>query len=330
MFLGSDVHLWGAQGTGFDNLTKGFIVSNDGLNKTYKNSTLEVPLLRNVMWSMIDVLTVWDRTTASDFGHVVLRRDAPAKPSLTVFENCKVLSKNFRLRWSLNVFEDSLEIGLEVAIGITNYMAFGCVDPSSEDSDFMIGGDVVVTGFKEDGAPIVDNFFITKYSECVKNDDEVAHGVCPNSVYKGHEAMGLVNRSMLVYGHRSDGVSFVRYRWHLTKNHGAVNYGHLVLNVSEHVNDCIGPLDAEDKEDQGVIIADSNNPLVVSSAPTMHYPNPPNPAKVLYVNKKEARVLRVEKGVSVKFSIQAGHDVALYITSYPLGGNEATKEREKK
>ncbi|KAG2410435.1 hypothetical protein LR48_Vigan01g033200 [Vigna angularis] len=361
---GSDVHWWGAQGTGFDNLTKGFIVSNDGLNGTYKNSTLDVHLLSNVTWSMIDVLTVWDRTAASDFGHVVLSKDAPAKPPPTVFDNCKVLSKNFRLRWSLNVSEDSLEIGLEAAIGITDYMAFGWANPRADDSDLMIGGDVAVAGFKEDGAPFVDDFFITKYSECVKNDDEVAHGVCPDSVYEGHEGVGLVNSSMLVYGHRSDGVSFVRYRWHLTKvsgnydrpvnhtanmkviwalgpikppdtinpyylpqNHGAVNYGHLVLNVSEHVNDCIGPLDAEDKEDQGVIIADGNNPLVVSSAPAMHYPNPPNPAKVLYINKKEAPVLRVERGVPVKFSIQAGHDVALYITSDPLGGNATMRNQ---
>ncbi|BAT98343.1 hypothetical protein VIGAN_09198900 [Vigna angularis var. angularis] len=82
----------------------------------------------------------------------------------------------------------------------------------------------------------------------------------------------------------------------------------------------------KDKEDQGIIIADDNDPLVVSSTPAMHYLNPPNPAKFLYINKKEAPVLRVERGVSVKFSIQAGHDVALYITSDPLGGNAATKE----
>ncbi|KAL9329625.1 hypothetical protein ACSQ67_004628 [Phaseolus vulgaris] len=364
MLPGSDVHWWGAQASGFDNLTAGFIVSNDGLNGTYKNSTLDVHLLSNVSWSMINVLAVWDRTAASDFGHVVLRREDPAKSPPTVFENCKVLSKNFRLRWSLNVSGESLEIGLEAAIGITDYMAFGWADPSAEDSDLMIGGDVAVAGFKEDGLPFVDDFFITKYSECAKKGDGVAEGVCPDSVYEGPDGVGLANSSMLVYGHRSDGVSFVRYRWHTSKvkgnydrpvnhtanmkviwalgpikppdtinpyylpqNHGAENFGHLVLNISEHVNDCKGPLDAEDKEDQGVIIADGNVPLVVSSAPAMHYPNPPNPAKVLYINKKEAPVLRVERGVPVKFSIQAGHDVALYITSDPLGGNATMRNQ---
>ena len=34
----------------------------------------------------------------------------------------------------------------------------------------------------------------------------------------------------------------------------------------------------------------------------MHYPNPPNPDKVLYINKKEAPLLKVERGVPVTFS----------------------------
>ncbi|RZB96664.1 cytochrome b561, DM13 and DOMON domain-containing protein At5g54830-like [Glycine soja] len=363
MLPGSDVHWWGAQASDFVNLTAGFIVSNDGLNGTYNNSTFDVHLLSNVSWSKINVLAVWDRATASDFGHVVLRNEAPATtPPPTVFENCKVLSKNFRLRWTLNVSEDSIEIGLEAATGITNYMAFGWANSSAEDSDLMIGADIAVAGFMEDGMPFVDDFFITKYSECVRNSDGVAQGVCPDSFYEGPDGVGLVNNSMLIYGHRKDGVTFVRYRRHLTKvdekydhpvnhsanmkviwalgrikppdsinpyylpqNHGAVNYGHLVLNVSEHVNECTGPLDAEDKEDQSLITADAKVPLVVSSAPAMHYPNPPNPEKVLYINKKEAPVLRVERGVPVKFSIQAGHDVALYITSDPLGGNATTR-----
>lgn len=112
--------------------------------------------------------------------------------------------------------------------------------------------------------------------------------------------------------------------YYLPQDHGAFpseTYGHLVLNVSQHVNECTGPLDAEDKEDQDLITADANVPLVVTSGPALHYPNPPNPAKVLYINKKEAPVSRVERGVSVKFSMQAGHDVALYITSDPIGRN---------
>ncbi|XP_061365734.1 cytochrome b561, DM13 and DOMON domain-containing protein At5g54830-like [Gastrolobium bilobum] len=381
MLPGSDVHWWGALAPDFDNITSGFIVSDDKLNQTYKNSSFVVRLMSNVTWSMIQVLAVWDRPTASDFGHVVLGELvnvttsspalAPAPSSgkeksvvhmePTMFENCKVLSKNFRVRWTLNVEEDSIEIGLEAATGIMNYVAFGWADSSADDSELMIGADVAVAGFKEDGLPFVDDFFITKYSECVRNSDGLAQGVCPDSMYKGSDSSDIVNNTMLIYGHRRDGVSFVRYRrpltqvdgkydhpvnysanmkviwalgpikppdtispYYLPQNHGGFpfeNYGHLVLNVSEHVNDCFGPLDADDKEDQDIIIADAKVPLVVSSGPAMHYPNPPNPAKVLYINKKEAPVLRVERGVPVMFSIQAGHDVSLYITSDPIGAN---------
>ncbi|KAL3335022.1 hypothetical protein AABB24_031312 [Solanum stoloniferum] len=108
--------------------------------------------------------------------------------------------------------------------------------------------------------------------------------------------------------------------FYLPQNHGG-SYGHLTLNVSEHIDDCLGPVDAEDKQDQDLVIADKKGPLVVSTGPAVFYPNPPNPSKVLYINKKEAPLLRVERGVQVKFSIQAGHDVAFYITSDPLGGN---------
>ncbi|KAK1394633.1 hypothetical protein POM88_013689 [Heracleum sosnowskyi] len=87
------------------------------------------------------------------------------------------------------------------------------------------------------------------------------------------------------------------------------------------MNDCVGPLDAEDKEDQDLLIADGKEALVITTGPALHYPNPPNPSKVIYINRKEAPVLRVEREVPIKFSIQAGHNVAFYVTSDPLGGN---------
>ncbi|XP_057433030.1 cytochrome b561, DM13 and DOMON domain-containing protein At5g54830-like [Lotus japonicus] len=386
MLSGSDVRFWGALAIDFENLTTGFIVSDHNLNQTYANSTFVVRLMPNVTWDMIRVLAVWDLPTASDFGHIVIGNitgvnassPAPAPAPLsgegmqkelggvhtepTMFDNCKVLMKDFRVRWSLNAKEDSIEIGLESATGLMNYMAFGWANPNATDSEFMVGADVAVSGFKEDGLPFVDDFFITKYSECVINsEDGSAVGVCPDSIYEGPDRVGLVNDTKLIYGQRRDGVSLIRYRrplsqvdgkydhpvdhlanmtviwalgklrtpdtvqpYYLPQNHGGLRfetYGNLVLNVSQHVDDCKGPLDAQDKEDQHVIIADAKVPLVVSTGPALHYPNPPNPAKVLYINKKEAPVLRVERGVPVMFSIQAGHDVALYVTSDPIGGN---------
>uniref|UniRef100_M8B4K9 Ferric-chelate reductase 1 n=1 Tax=Aegilops tauschii TaxID=37682 RepID=M8B4K9_AEGTA len=65
--------------------------------------------------------------------------------------------------------------------------------------------------------------------------------------------------------------------------------------------------------------------VVVLGVHERHYPNPPNPEKVLYINKKEAPLLKVERGVPVTFSVEAGHDVPLYITSDPVGGNATAR-----
>lgn len=285
-----------------------------------------------------------------------------------MFDNCKVLSKNYRVRWTLSVDQDLIDIGLEAAAGTQNYMAFGWADPKAT-SRYMIGADVAVTGFTEEGLPFAEDFFITDYSECTINKDRSVRGVCPDTVYESTNPIGSVNNTELVYGHRRDGVSFVRYQrklgsidkhydlplkykenvtviwalglisppdtlrpYYLPQNHGgeeSLTFGHLVLNVSDIVNDCLGPIDSDDKEDRDLIIADANAPLVVTTGEAMHYPNPPNPSKVLYINKKEAPVLRVERGVPVKFSIQAGHDVALYITSDPLGGNATLRNNSE-
>lgn len=371
MLSGADVHWWGAVGTDFQNLTDGFLISDSSLNRTYKNDSFVVPLRRNVTWDQIKVLAVWDSSTASDFGHIMLNNysvnsgeDSSDNQPPTKFENCKLLSDKYRIRWSLKEGENAIDIGLEAAVGIENYMAFGWADPNASGS-LMIGGDVAITGFREDGTPFADDFHITNYSECTKNEDGSVQGVCPDSMFNDSDSLGLVNNTRLVYGHRKDGISFIRYRrslqsndnkydssvdpmkdmtviWalglikppdslsplYLPQNHGD-SYGYMRLNISDHVNDCLGPLDAEDKEDQDLVIADKKEPLIMSTGYAMHYPNPPNPSKVLYINKKEAPLLRVERGVPVKFSIQAGHDVALYITSDPIGGNATLRNKSE-
>ncbi|VFQ60710.1 unnamed protein product [Cuscuta campestris] len=364
MLEGSDVRWWGAAGEEFENLTKGFVISDQILNKTYANESFVVSLRKNVTWDRIKVVSVWDLPTASDFGHVVLGNSTnstdllPAvqtKGQPTMLENCRVLSENYRVRWTLNGNEDTVDIGLEAAIPFVNYMAFGWANPTVS-SKFMFGSDVTVTGFREDGMPFSDDFFISEYSECMIGKDGTAEGVCPDTVYEPSDQES-VNNTRLVYGHRRDGVSFIRYKkplksvdkkydfslnpnskmtviwalglikppdslrpFYLPQNHGST-YGHLTLNLSERVNDCVGPLDAQDKQDQDLVNADKKEPLVVTAGPAIFYPNPPNPSRVLYINKKESPVLRVERGVPIVFSLQAGHDVAFYITSDPIGGN---------
>ncbi|XP_058114116.1 cytochrome b561, DM13 and DOMON domain-containing protein At5g54830-like isoform X2 [Magnolia sinica] len=384
MIDGSDVVWWGSRGPDLSNLTLGFQLSDQRLNQTYKNSSFVVSL-KNHTWDQIGVVSVWDPPTASDFGLIVIRNPINGSDSIlpvpspgnsdgsrrkrtykqpTMFDNCRSLSPEFRVRWTLNSENDSIDIGLEAAIDSRYYMAFGWAVPGLS-SSLMLHADVAVTGFTEDGMPFADDYFITKYSECLLNKDGIVQGVCPDTMYEGSDNAELVNNTRLVYGHRRDGISFVRYTrslmsadqkydvpvnrtsnmtviwalglirppdtlhpYYLPQNHGGprlVTYGHLSLNVSEEVNDCFGPLEAKDMEDQDLTFADVKTPLAVTVGPASHYPNPPNPSKVFYINKKEAPVLRVERGVPVKFLIQAGHDVALYITSDPIGGNATSR-----
>ncbi|KAG0502586.1 hypothetical protein HPP92_002658 [Vanilla planifolia] len=395
MLPGSDrVRWWGASGESLRNLTSGSQISTMPLNRTYSNDSFTVSLLPNVYLDQFTILAVWDEPTASDFGHLLLSRNlsvdhfapspdlAPAPSPIseprgnlhsngrptyqqpTMFDNCRVLSPTYRLRWTLRPELNSIAIGLEAAIGSQYYMAFGWANPSAA-SPTMIHADVAVAGFTEQGIPFSEDYFITGYSECLLNKDGKVEGVCPDTVYEGSDPVGLVNNTNLIYGHRRDGVAFVRYErpivsqdekydihvdktgnmtviwalglirppdalrpYYLPQNHGGpklTTFGFLTLNVSEEVNECSGPLDAEDKEDQDLITADGKTPLIVTSGPALHYPNPPNPEKVIYINKKETPHLRVERGVPVTFSVQAGHDVALYITSDPIGGNATSR-----
>lgn len=389
MIEGVDVYWWGAHGDDFENLTSGFILSEEKLNRTYRNDSMVVRL-SNYTWDQFKVLGVWDMATASDFGHVRLEvandssegfspvpAPAPAKSSPNgsaysggrvkrgakqpvMFDNCIELAPNFRLRWSLNRTRDAIDIGLEAAVSERHYMAFGWARPGSS-SNFMSHADVTVAGFTDQGDSFADDYYITKYSECMLNKDGPPSGVCPDFLYVDPDENADVNNTKLVYSQRQDGVSLVRYQrplespdtkfdvsvnatdnmtviWALgylrlpdslrplylpQKHEGSpgVAYGHTTLRVSDTVNKCLGPLEAETKDDdRPLIVADGTSALVVGAENAVHYPNPPNPSKVLYINRKEAPLLRVERGVQVKFSIQAGHDVAFCITSDPIGG----------
>ncbi|KAK3132693.1 hypothetical protein QOZ80_6AG0526390 [Eleusine coracana subsp. coracana] len=361
---------WAADGASLAELSTGRPFSPLPLNSTFRNATIELPFSR----PLPRLLALYDPDTSSDLGHVFLSNNgtgsdldaasvAPAAVP-TMFDNCIPLSdkETYRLRWTLNASAGTVEIGLEAAVGSEYYMAFGWSDPKAN-SPAMIHSDVVVAGFTEEGMPFAEDYYISDYTECtLGKDDSPVSGVCPDKVYDEGS-----NHSSLVYGHRRDGVSFVRYArkldtedakydvpvdasnemavvWaigklrppdtlrphYLPQNHGGprnMNFGFARLNLSERVDNCLGPLDADNKEDQERIIADGKTPLVVTAAPAVHYPNPPNPEKVIYINKKEAPLLKVERGVPVTFSMQAGHDVALYITSDPVGGNATERNK---
>ncbi|XP_024390031.1 cytochrome b561, DM13 and DOMON domain-containing protein At5g54830 isoform X2 [Physcomitrium patens] len=274
----------------------------------------------------------------------------------TMFENCVALSPSFRVRWTLGVVPGTVDIGLESALTKTQYMAFGWAKPGITEQ-YMIGADVVVAGIDDKGFPLSEDYFMSSYSECNWDKSKPA-GVCPDSFFAGTTS-GLNNSEML-HGQQIDGITLVRYRrplasldinydvslnasqemvavWamgslapdsmrvHFTpQNHGlpqGVKYGYLNLTLGSSLDQCFGPLPASNASQGNIVVADRGTSLVVTSDVAYEYPNPPNPRKVLYINSKEAPILRVERGVPVTFLVQAGHDVSFYVTSNPIGGS---------
>ncbi|KAJ7519448.1 hypothetical protein O6H91_20G039000 [Diphasiastrum complanatum] len=407
-----EVSWWGAKGEDFFNLTNGFPVSAQTLNQTYSNETLSVAL-SNVTWEQIQVLGVWDTSTASDFGHILLQlyvsdqengipapalsptewppTPAPAlafapalspsplsmspspipspspvkmgSPQPTVFENCLPLTQSYRLRWTVNWMDHSVDIGLEAAVTESHYMGFGWAKPGSF-HDLMLEADVVVVGFKDGGFAFAEDYYISKYSEC-NWDYNAPAGVCPDFLFN-RTKIGAPNNTHILHGQHNDGIALIRYRrmlesedlnldisvnasasmrviwaigilkppdslrpYYLPQNHGppkGSTFGYLNLTLDDSVDQCLGPLIASDTERGEIVAADSGFDLVVGVDNAVHYPNPPNPNKVFYVNKKEAPILKVERGVPVTFLIQAGHDVAFYVTSDPIGGASNSNE----
>ncbi|RLN12030.1 cytochrome b561, DM13 and DOMON domain-containing protein [Panicum miliaceum] len=364
---------WRADGTDLDALARGEPAAADPLDRTFRSESLVFRLLPGVSWPRVPILAVYDPLTSSLFGFVRLSgANASSDPSSssasaapTMLDSCAQLSQRFRVRWTLHEANNSVDIGLEAAVGSEYYMAFGWAQPGVEKPS-VIGADLVVAGFTEDGLPFADDYYVTKNSECLLREDGSVEGVCPDTIYGRNDSASLANDTRLVYGHRRDGVSFVRFSRPLVskdaKHDVAVNatrnmtvvwaigllrppdslrpyylpllsrgasagtaFAFAKLKLSGAGSGCVGPLDADDKEDQARITSERKTPLVVTVGPALHYPNPPNPDKVLYINKKEAPLLKVERGVPVTFSIEAGHDVPLYITSDPVGGNATSR-----
>ncbi|KAH7294389.1 hypothetical protein KP509_28G069000 [Ceratopteris richardii] len=276
------------------------------------------------------------------------------KEQPTMLDNCKELSDVYRLRWTLNIETGTVDLGLEAAIPYTHYMAFGWAKPEST-SSFMLNADVAVAGFHNQTAPFVEDYHINKYSECSMTQDGPA-SVCPSSLYpRTHNDTSKTTNVKFIYGQWQDGVAFIRFRkglqsssrhldvsvsttsemmiiwalgvmkepdslwpWYLPEKH--TSFGHVKLNLSKALNECKGPLQAPNFDDSDLLTTEPGIAILVTVGPAIHNPNPPHPDEVIYFNKVESPVLKVERGVPVTFSIQAGHAVAFYISENPVGG----------
>ncbi|GJP74165.1 hypothetical protein CLOP_g4793 [Closterium sp. NIES-67] len=292
MLPGKDVYWWGAASNSLTDLLRGFPVSTKPLLGTFNSQTLVVRLASNVTWDDFKLLSVWSRTTASDYGHIALEiieppapppaqapapsfspapssspapspapsplapasspqppeplipgpdtpspgHALPSEPSYTpppqapplpsptpppkprarrgarqptMFDNCMQLSHRYRVRWTLDEENGFVDVGLEAVVGSgPHYLGFGWADPDSV-TKFMGFADVVIAGFDEVAKPFVEDYYITSYGEC-NLEKKVPEGVCPDRLLGGGNSS--LDNVDLIYGHRVDGITFVRFR----------------------------------------------------------------------------------------------------------------------
>ena len=93
---------------------------------------------------------------------------------------------------------DAIHIGLEAAVIERHYMEFGWAHPGSS-SNFYCKADVMVAGFTDQGDPFADDYYITKYTECVLDKDGPPSRVFPYFIYVDRDGNVDVNNMKLVY-----------------------------------------------------------------------------------------------------------------------------------
>ncbi|GAQ81692.1 DOMON domain-containing protein [Klebsormidium nitens] len=203
-------------------------------------------------------------------------------PQPTSFDSCIELGPKLRLRWTVDRENNSIDIGLEGALGDQEFMALGWAVPGAL-KNYMGHADVVVAGFDASRRPYAEDYFVTALAVCNVNTGS-PQGVCPDADFAGPNR--TVSNVELVYAQQMDGVTLVRYRrplispdrefdndidpdqeqpliWATAASkhpspftstkfpmplfHGTEyqrNYGEAFLAVGKHFDLCMGPLDA--------------------------------------------------------------------------------------
>lgn len=127
-------------------------------------------------------------------------------PQPTSFDSCIELSPKLRLRWTVDRENNSIDIGLEGALGDQEFMALGWAVPGAL-KNYMGHADVVVTGFDGKRRPYAEDYFVTALAVCNVYTGS-PQGVCPDADFAGPNR--TVSNVKLVYAQQMDGEAFGR------------------------------------------------------------------------------------------------------------------------
>jgi hypothetical protein len=133
------------------------------------------------------------------------------KPQPTSFDSCIELSPRFRLRWTVDRENNSVDIGLESALADQQFMALGWAVLGAL-KNYMGHADVVVAGFDNKRRPYAEDYFVTALAVCTVNTGS-PQGVCPDADFAGPNR--TVSNVQLVYAQQMDGETCSCFVTHL-------------------------------------------------------------------------------------------------------------------
>ena len=204
----ADAYFWGSMTDVPDE--NGFIISNsddisEGALTAYNGEDVIIVLPEGKTWGAGGVrsFSIWCKQCKENFGDVLTNEDYLLPPyieeqGMSVLANCETVNKHMNVAWE--VMDDHIVVEMMAAIEYkAGYMAFGV--SGADDYTAMVGGDVAIASFNDDGSANVEDYFLQGRAYCSGTT-----GVCPDNKWDDNNQCELVN------AWRMDGISTVRYK----------------------------------------------------------------------------------------------------------------------
>ncbi|CAG0919956.1 unnamed protein product [Notodromas monacha] len=157
----------------------------------------------------IDWVAVYDFAANKSLGSVVVPSRLNVPPSLletisvkSDLINCEQLHRDLQVRWGL--FGPQLTIELVGLLGAREYMAFGISGSGTESQ--MIGGDVALAYFNDQGVAYVQDYNLTAKQQCSNLLNDRHRGACTD------EVVGGVGSYQILSSAQADGLNTIRFR----------------------------------------------------------------------------------------------------------------------
>ncbi|XP_044593778.1 protein Skeletor, isoforms B/C [Cotesia glomerata] len=209
---GNDTYFW--IGSGAQPSSKGVKVPDDygylDSLREYKGEDIIIQLPGEMTVFQINWLSIFDVSTRSNYGSVIIPEGLNVPPSLikaiktmSTLPNCVQLHKNYQVSWE--IFGPQITIQLSGQIGDDEYMGFGL--SGSEEKSQMEGADVTIA-YMDDVRGYAADYNITSKAPCGKTLGQYK-GVCKDELVGGTES------NQFYTAVKENGITTITYRRNL-------------------------------------------------------------------------------------------------------------------